>query len=402
MAIVALSLILALTMFVSDRQKSSVEKALARSDTSVVALEQEVKSKEGAIEELRRNYEIEKARLEAVVAETESERQRLHSMKELFEKQIKLSEHKIDELSSQLAEKEKKFERESEQVSVSFAKIQEGIRDSSQRSFRDELSEMEVRLGSLSRNKKLIDDKWTEAMQTLGKMEGAARKMGEAIAADQGGRSELEGVGIAGLSRLKSDIETLRRAMTDTMAVETEMIRLETSKISQKLDTLYSEAQRRVLNNKQVGSSGLEPLAMMVASSDKGADFASLEKRIEDLKLLSVRFNDKDGQAAGTDERQDTAGKPFDIYMVKKGDTLWGIASKENVYGNAFFWPVLYRYNSSRIKSPDVILPEEKILIRRDIKQGDIALSPAAAIDLKINDADYQDDWLKEICAPTR
>lgn len=36
-------------------------------------------------------------------------------------------------------------------------------------------------------------------------------------------------------------------------------------------------------------------------------------------------------------------------YIVKKGDSLAGIAGKEDVYGDRLKWPVLYRYNMDRL-----------------------------------------------------
>lgn len=46
-------------------------------------------------------------------------------------------------------------------------------------------------------------------------------------------------------------------------------------------------------------------------------------------------------------------------YTVVKGDHLWGIARKQEHYGNGFAWPVIYRANRDQIKNPDLIYPNQ-------------------------------------------
>ncbi len=47
------------------------------------------------------------------------------------------------------------------------------------------------------------------------------------------------------------------------------------------------------------------------------------------------------------------------FYRVKKGDCLWTIAGKKQVYGNAFEWPLLWRANRDQIADPDLIEPAQ-------------------------------------------
>jgi uncharacterized protein YoxC len=46
-------------------------------------------------------------------------------------------------------------------------------------------------------------------------------------------------------------------------------------------------------------------------------------------------------------------------YTVRRGDHLWGIARKQEHYGNGFAWPVIYRANRDQIKNPDLIYPNQ-------------------------------------------
>lgn len=46
-------------------------------------------------------------------------------------------------------------------------------------------------------------------------------------------------------------------------------------------------------------------------------------------------------------------------YTVVKGDCLWNIAKKKDIYDNAFAWPVIYKANRDQIKNPDLIYPKQ-------------------------------------------
>jgi nucleoid-associated protein YgaU len=58
------------------------------------------------------------------------------------------------------------------------------------------------------------------------------------------------------------------------------------------------------------------------------------------------------------------AGK-LETYVVKKGDSLWAIAKKKNVYNDPFLWPVIYDANKGKIKKANLIYPGQKLNIPR-------------------------------------
>ena len=59
-------------------------------------------------------------------------------------------------------------------------------------------------------------------------------------------------------------------------------------------------------------------------------------------------------------------------YVVRKGDTLWGISSKDYIYGDPWQWPLIYKANRDKIKNPHLIYPNERLRIPRDITCKDI------------------------------
>jgi nucleoid-associated protein YgaU len=62
-------------------------------------------------------------------------------------------------------------------------------------------------------------------------------------------------------------------------------------------------------------------------------------------------------------------GKPAepDTYTVLRGDFLWRIANKSEIYGDAYAWMRIYSSNTDQIKDPDLIYPEQIFRIPRDV-----------------------------------
>jgi nucleoid-associated protein YgaU len=47
----------------------------------------------------------------------------------------------------------------------------------------------------------------------------------------------------------------------------------------------------------------------------------------------------------------------YDQYTVVKGDYLWRISKKQDIYGDPYQWMRIYSYNRDMIKNPDLIYP---------------------------------------------
>jgi nucleoid-associated protein YgaU len=59
-------------------------------------------------------------------------------------------------------------------------------------------------------------------------------------------------------------------------------------------------------------------------------------------------------------------------YTVVRGDSLWHISGKSDVYGNPYQWPLLYKANRSKIKDADLIYPGQQLTINRNASDADI------------------------------
>jgi hypothetical protein len=63
--------------------------------------------------------------------------------------------------------------------------------------------------------------------------------------------------------------------------------------------------------------------------------------------------------------RRTPAGQP-ERYAVQRGDTLWGISAREQIYRDPYMWPLIYKANSQQIRDPDVIFPRQIFVIPRN------------------------------------
>ncbi|MEN8170218.1 MAG: LysM peptidoglycan-binding domain-containing protein [Pseudomonadota bacterium] len=74
-----------------------------------------------------------------------------------------------------------------------------------------------------------------------------------------------------------------------------------------------------------------------------------------------------------------------DAYTVVSGDTLWGISSRSEIYGNPYQWPLIYKANRSQIQDADLIFPGQNLTINRN--------ASAAEMDAAVNHARTRGAW---------
>ncbi|HEX5339574.1 MAG TPA: hypothetical protein VFX47_01675 [Gammaproteobacteria bacterium] len=85
-------------------------------------------------------------------------------------------------------------------------------------------------------------------------------------------------------------------------------------------------------------------------------------------------------------------------YTVVRGDSLWKIAGKSDVYGNAYEWPLIFKANADKIKHADTIFPQQQF----DVMKNPLKTNADAAADYakhrgawQNHSADHRDrNWL--------
>ena len=98
------------------------------------------------------------------------------------------------------------------------------------------------------------------------------------------------------------------------------------------------------------------------------AEDARRQAELEKQKFLDRTAGDMDdSMAAG-------AGAGADSYTVVRGDNLWNISGKSDIYGDPYQWPLIYKANRSQIKDPDLIFPGQNFSIDRSASSAEIRI----------------------------
>ncbi len=89
-------------------------------------------------------------------------------------------------------------------------------------------------------------------------------------------------------------------------------------------------------------------------------------------KFEAQRLRDN-GMIGGSDDSAaaSTSGSA-DSYEVVKGDNLWNISAKDEIYANPYQWPLIYKANRDKIKDADLIYAGQVFDIERGASSADI------------------------------
>ena len=63
---------------------------------------------------------------------------------------------------------------------------------------------------------------------------------------------------------------------------------------------------------------------------------------------------------AGTVEQAIEASR-YEEYVVVRGDNLWNISAKPEIYNNPYHWPLIYKANRDQIEDADLIYPDQEL-----------------------------------------
>jgi nucleoid-associated protein YgaU len=77
-------------------------------------------------------------------------------------------------------------------------------------------------------------------------------------------------------------------------------------------------------------------------------------------------------------------------YEVMRGDHLWGIASKPEIYDDPYMWPRIYRANRDQISDPDLIYPEQMLNVPIAVGENQYLVTSGDFL-TKIAEAVYND-----------
>lgn len=298
-----------------------------------------------------------------------------------------------------------KIEREGARFSTE--QLQKDIKETAGDEFKQRIAGLEERLVSLKDDKKVINERWGEAMTAIVNMEETSQRIENLLkTSEKSGELKTIGVGSAeDQLKFQTDIDALRKSREDmrqamekvksaiatSLESETKRVLSESSQVSDQLNTLFSEGRLQGQDKKLAAAIAAQ--ASLAASGELKEEPLDIkaEKKIRELSLIASNISAAKESPAIMATGVISAGKEssavmatgvatgvaaagtaactdgsLDVYIVKKGDSLSTIAFKKKIYGDENMWPILYKYNLFTVFGPDTIMPGDRLYVKRD------------------------------------
>jgi nucleoid-associated protein YgaU len=182
------------------------------------------------------------------------------------------------------------------------------------------------------------------------------------------------------LKKQLDDLDAATKAVTQELLSVTGATEEEIRAYGKRLDAILKQLE------------GLMALAPEVLIQRRG-EIKAIAAEVEELKKskISALPEMKERLERITrmlDQLQSRTAQPVTMdYTVVRGDNLWTIAKKEEVYADPYMWPRIYRANKEKIKDPDLIYPKQTLAVpfgvgenQYLVTQGDFLYKIAAEV----------------------
>jgi nucleoid-associated protein YgaU len=108
----------------------------------------------------------------------------------------------------------------------------------------------------------------------------------------------------------------------------------------------------------------------------KATDLANQAKAQAENAIAQAKA-EKDRMSAAAEDNSASRGAGAmagaDQYKVVRGDNLWNIAGKADIYADSYQWPLIYKANRDQIKDADLIEVGQVFNIDRNASASDVA-----------------------------
>jgi nucleoid-associated protein YgaU len=148
-----------------------------------------------------------------------------------------------------------------------------------------------------------------------------------------------------------------------------------------KLGHEWRDTGKMIQDAEKAAAAGDNDTAIALADKARAQAEAAIDqyyREQERLKNLEMEGHKLFGEGGG-------ARMAMDTYQVVRGDSLWAISGKSEIYGNPYQWPLIYKANSDKIRDADLIYPGQVF----DIDRG----ASASEVDAAVRHAKTRGAW---------
>jgi len=141
-------------------------------------------------------------------------------------------------------------------------------------------------------------------------------------------------------------------------------------------DRASVEAYRSELNSLDAQLDGLAALSSEELFEQRG-EIKAVEEKIAEMKKSNIyRLTEMQNKIADLEAkiaalRTKLPANMYDQYTVIKGDYLWKISKKEEIYNDPYQWIRIYCVNKDQIKNPDLIHTDQVLNIARGVGENE-------------------------------
>jgi len=105
----------------------------------------------------------------------------------------------------------------------------------------------------------------------------------------------------------------------------------------------------------------------------KAVDLANQAKAMADAAIAQAKSEQARNSASEDSSAARKSAAGADQYQVVRGDNLWNIAGKSQIYSDSYQWPLIYKANRDQIKDADLITSGQVLNIDRNASSADVA-----------------------------
>jgi hypothetical protein len=136
----------------------------------------------------------------------------------------------------------------------------------------------------------------------------------------------------------------------------------------------YAEASKLGVEWRDTGELIKQAEAALAAGDYAKAVVLANQAKSEAERAIAQSKSEKARLAGASQDNAASrnAGGSANSYSVARGDSLWSISGKSEIYGNAYQWPLIYKANRDKIKDADLIHPDQVLSIDRNASDADV------------------------------